>query len=131
MPRRPLDPKVGETIQALIDKGYQDFIGHVAAARNKTKQDIDAIARGRVWSGEQAQERGLVDKMGGLQEAAAAAAQRANLGTEYRLHYIEKPLSTWERFLLSFRDDDSASSSLGSAQKGCQRRPWNRDSRSW
>jgi len=107
-PRRPLDPKVGETIQALIDKGYQDFIGNVAAARKKTKEEIDAIARGRVWSGEQAQERGLVDKMGGLQEAAAAAAQRANLGTEYRLHYIEKPLSTWERFLLSFHNDDSA-----------------------
>jgi protease IV len=107
-PRRPLDPKVGETIQALIDKGYQDFIGHVAAARHKTKEEIDAIARGRVWSGAQARERGLVDKMGGLQEAAAAAAQRANLGTEYRLHYIEKPLSTWERFLLSFHDDDTA-----------------------
>lgn len=107
-PRRPLDPKVGETIQALINKGYQDFIGNVAAARHKTKEEIDAIARGRVWSGDQALARGLVDKMGGLQEAAAAAAQRANLGTEYRLHYIEKPLSTWERFFLSLRDDDSA-----------------------
>ncbi|HEX4479510.1 MAG TPA: signal peptide peptidase SppA [Rudaea sp.] len=107
-PRRPLDPKVGETIQALINKGYQDFIGNVAAARHKTKEDIDAIARGRVWSGDQALERGLVDKMGGLEEAAAAAAQRAKLGNDYRLHYIEKPISTWERFLLSLHDDDTA-----------------------
>jgi protease-4 len=104
-PRRPLDPKVGETVQALIDKGYQDFIGHVAAARHKTKEEIDAIARGRVWSGQQALDRGLVDKIGGLEDAGAAAAQRANLGTEYRLRYIEKPLSAWERFALSFSND--------------------------
>ena len=50
-PRRALDPNVGATIQAMIDKGYQDFIGKVAAARHKTKTEIDAIARGRVWSG--------------------------------------------------------------------------------
>ena len=107
-PRRPLDPKVGETIQALIDKGYQDFIGRVAAARHKTKEEIDAIARGRVWSGRQALERGLVDKIGGLGDAAAAAAQRANLGDNYRLRYLEKPLSTWERFALSFSNDAMA-----------------------
>jgi protease-4 len=107
-PRRPLDPKVGETVQALIDKGYQDFIGHVAAARHKTKEEIDAIARGRVWSGQQALDRGLVDKIGGLEDAGAAAAQRANLGTEYRLRYIEKPLSTWERFALSLSNDTLA-----------------------
>jgi protease-4 len=107
-PRRPLDPKVGETVQALIDKGYQDFIGHVAAARHKTKEEIDAIARGRVWSGQQALDRGLVDKIGGLEDAGAAAAQRANLGTDYRLRYIEKPLSAWERFALSFSNDTLA-----------------------
>ena len=107
-PRRPLDPKVGETVQALIDKGYQDFIGRVAAARHKTKQEIDAIARGRVWSGQQALDRGLVDKIGGLGDATAAAAQRANLGDNYRLHYLEKPLSTWERFALSFSNDAMA-----------------------
>ncbi|MEP6484598.1 MAG: signal peptide peptidase SppA [Rudaea sp.] len=107
-PRRTLDPKVGETVQALIDKGYQDFIGRVAAARHKTKEEIDAIARGRVWSGQQALERGLVDKLGGLDEAAAAAAQRANLGNDYRLRYIEKPLSAWERFALSFSNDTMA-----------------------
>ncbi len=107
-PRRPLDPKVGETVQALIDKGYQDFIGHVAAARHKTKEEIDAIARGRVWSGQQALDRGLVDKIGGLEDAGAAAAQLASLGTNYRLRYIEKPLSAWERFALSFSNDTLA-----------------------
>ena len=104
-PRRALDPRVGQMIQSLIDKGYQDFIGKVAAARHKTKADIDAIARGRVWSGAQALERGLVDKLGGLQDAIAAAAQLANLGSDYRVRYVEKPLSAWERFALSLGTD--------------------------
>lgn len=104
-PRRPLDPKVGSVIQSLIDKGYQDFIGRVSAARHKDKAQIDVIARGRVWSGEQAQQRGLVDELGGLGDALAAAAQAANLGTNFRVHYVEKPLSAWERFALNFSND--------------------------
>ncbi|HXD51718.1 MAG TPA: signal peptide peptidase SppA [Burkholderiales bacterium] len=104
-PRRPLDPKVGDVIQSLINKGYQDFIGKVSAARGKTTAEIDAIARGRVWSGEQALERGLVDELGGLGDALTAAAQAANLGANFRVHYVEKPLSAWERFALSFSND--------------------------
>jgi protease-4 len=104
-PRRPLDPKVGDVIQSMIDKGYQDFIGRVSVARHKDKAQIDAIARGRVWSGEQALERGLVDELGGLGDALTAAAQEANLGTNFRVHYVEKPLSAWERFALNFSND--------------------------
>ncbi|MGH8041399.1 MAG: signal peptide peptidase SppA [Rudaea sp.] len=104
-PRRALDPKVGATIQAVIDKGYQDFIDKVAAARRKTPEQIDAIARGRVWSGAQAQQRGLVDRLGGIEDAIAAAAKAANLGTEYRVSYVEKPLSTWERLAMNLGND--------------------------
>ncbi len=103
--RRPLDPKIGDTIQSVIDKGYQDFIDKVAAGRHKTPEQIDAIARGRVWSGEQAKERGLVDQLGGLQDAITAAAQAANLGTDYQVRYVEKPLSVWERYALSLSND--------------------------
>src|SRR5262249_14887830 len=46
--RRPLDPNIGELIQSIIDHGYQRFITRVSAARHKTPQEIDAIARGRV-----------------------------------------------------------------------------------
>jgi protease-4 len=104
-PRRPLDPKVGEVLQSVINKGYQDFIGKVAAARHKATTEIDAIARGRVWSGEQALQRGLVDELGGLGDALTAAAQAANLGANFRVRYVEKPLSAWERFALSFSND--------------------------
>jgi len=98
--RRPLDPNIGAVIQSVIDKGYRDFIGNVAKARGKTPEQIDAIARGRVWSGEQAKERGLVDELGGLKDAIAAAAQAANLGSDYRVRYIEKDLTFWERMAL-------------------------------
>ena len=109
--RRPLDPKIGEVIQSVIDKGYQDFITNVAKARNKTPQEIDKIARGRVWSGSQAQERGLVDQLGGLDDAIAAAAQAANLGDDHRVRYIEKELSFWEKLALDFNSDALASTS--------------------
>jgi protease IV len=107
-PRRALDPKIGEVIQTVIDKGYRDFIGNVAKARNKTPEQIDAIARGRVWSGEQAKERGLVDELGGLTEATAAAAQAAALGTEYRVRYVEKDMTFWERIALGFNSEVSS-----------------------
>jgi protease-4 len=104
-PRRPLDPQVGAVLQSVIDKGYQDFIGKVSVARHKAAAEIDAVARGRVWSGEQALQRGLVDELGGLGDALTAAAQAAKLGTNFRVHYVEKPLTAWERFALSFSND--------------------------
>ncbi|MDR3386630.1 MAG: signal peptide peptidase SppA [Rudaea sp.] len=103
--RRALDPKIGSVIQAVIDKGYRDFIGNVAKARNKTPEQIDAIARGRVWSGEQARERGLVDELGGLGDATLAAAKAANLGENYRVRYEEKPLSVWEKLALDINSE--------------------------
>ncbi len=104
-PRRALDPNVGAALQAAIDNGYQRFIHKVAAARHKTPDQIDAIAQGRVWSGKQAQERGLVDKIGGLEDATAAAAQAANLGSNYRVTYVEKPLTLWERVAMNMSND--------------------------
>ncbi len=107
-PRRTLDPKVGDIIQSIIDKGYQSFITKVAAARKKKPEEIDAIARGRVWSGTQAKERGLVDQLGGLREATATAAQAAKLGDNYQVRYVEKSMSAWEKFVVSLSNDASA-----------------------
>ena len=97
---RPLDPEVGRVIQAVIDKGYAEFTGKVAQARGRTVEEIDAVARGRVWSGAQALERGLVDELGGLAEAIADAANRAELEEgKYRVRYVEKPASPFAQFM--------------------------------
>ena len=51
----------------MIDHGYEEFLVRVSKARKMSRDDVDRIARGRVWSGADAKERGLVDKLGGLQ----------------------------------------------------------------
>jgi len=97
---RPLDPDVARVIQAVIDKGYADFIGKVAEARQRKVEEIDAVAHGRVWSGAQALERGLVDAMGGLSDAVADAATRAGLEDgKFRLRYVEKDPSPLAQFM--------------------------------
>ncbi|MBA3929722.1 MAG: signal peptide peptidase SppA, partial [Xanthomonas sp.] len=109
---RPLDPAVGQVIQSVIDKGYADFTGKVAEARKKPVEEVDAVARGRVWSGAQAKERGLVDELAGFDAAVADAAKRAKLGEAdaYRVRYIEKMSSPFSQFMGGF-----AGSRIGSA----------------
>ena len=105
--RRPLSPQIEAILNSVIRHGYDEFIGRVAKARKRTPEEIDAIAQGRVWSGSQAKERGLVDKLGGLGDAIAAAASRAKLGSDYSVRYVEREPSTWERFVLSFGDSEA------------------------
>lgn len=97
---RPLDPKVGTVIQAVIDRGYRDFVGQVAAARGKSYSAIDAIAQGRVWTGQQALQSGLVDQLGGFGDAVADAAGIAKLGKDYPVRYEETPRGVFESFLV-------------------------------
>jgi protease-4 len=99
-PTRALDPNAGALIQSVIDHGYAQFIGKVAQARNSEPAKIDTIARGRVWSGAQAKERGLVDVLGGLGEAQAEAARLAKLDKDYDVEYVEKPLSAFDQIFL-------------------------------
>ncbi|MDR1075115.1 MAG: signal peptide peptidase SppA [Xanthomonadaceae bacterium] len=114
---KPLDPAAAEVIQSIVDKGYADFTGKVAEARHQSVEAIDAVARGRVWSGSQAKDRGLVDELGGLSQAIAAAAGQAKLGAsgKYRIRYIEKDESPFAQFSAGL-----AGSHMGSA--------WLRDS---
>jgi protease-4 len=98
-PTRPLDPRLGEVLQSVVNNGYQDFIGKVAEARGKTPAEIDQVAQGRVWSGQQALERGLVDRIGGLPEAIADAAERAGIGDDYEVVYVEKKQTGLQKFL--------------------------------
>ncbi len=97
---RPLDPGVASIVQSVIEKGYRDFTGKVAKARGRSVAQIDEVARGRVWSGEQAKARGLVDAFGGLDAAVADAAARARLGKAgtWQTRYIEQSIKPFEQW---------------------------------
>jgi protease-4 len=98
-PGRPLDPRFAEAIQLSLDDSYRKFVGRVAEARGQTWNEVDRIARGRVWSGSDALELGLVDRMGSLQDAIASAAARAGLKDGYRVFYVEEKPTWGERLL--------------------------------
>jgi protease-4 len=98
-PDRPMDPALADMAQQYIDNGYRDFLSRVAQARKMTPEQVDKIARGRVWSGEDAKGLGLVDQLGGLDKAIESAAKRAKLEKGYRVWYIEKEKSFRERLV--------------------------------
>ncbi|OFX22135.1 MAG: signal peptide peptidase SppA, partial [Bacteroidetes bacterium GWA2_31_9b] len=81
---RPLTAQEREIIQFEIEDIYQTFISHVADGRKMTKEQVDAIGQGRVWSGTNAKEIGLIDEFGGLDKAIEIAAKAANL-EKYRI----------------------------------------------
>ncbi|RZI83604.1 MAG: signal peptide peptidase SppA [Rubrivivax sp.] len=89
-PRRPMDPRFARMVQASIDHTYADFTAKVAQARKTTPEKIDEVAQGRVWTGAQAKERGLVDALGTYGDALKSAAARARLSEGYRVTYIER-----------------------------------------
>ena len=101
-PRRPLDPRFADLVQLSINHVYADFTGKAAQARKTTPQKIDAVAQGRVWTGAQAKERGLVDRVGSFGDALAAAASRAKLAEGYRVTYVEREPGKLERALAMF-----------------------------
>ncbi|MEG0822767.1 MAG: signal peptide peptidase SppA [Burkholderiaceae bacterium] len=106
-PRRPLDPRTGELIQAGVGRIYRDFITLAAAARKTTPEKINEVAQGRVWTGVQAQERNLVDRLGGFDDALAAARTRAQLPDDAAVVFVEQDVrvfSSWfELFFMRAR----------------------------
>jgi protease-4 len=98
-PLRPLDPRFGQLVQATINNVYREFTTKAAAARKTTQAKIDEVGQGRVWTGTQAKERGLVDRLGSYGDALRSAAKRANLKDDFRVAYLERPSSSLERFL--------------------------------
>ena len=95
---RPLNPIAGRVIQSSIEHGYEQFLEVVAEGRNMDKESVEKIAGGRVWTGTDALHNGLVDKLGGLDQAVVAAAALADLDS-YRRQVIELPLTPQEQFL--------------------------------
>jgi protease-4 len=96
---RTLEQEPREILQLSVEHAYRVFVNHVAAAREKSFAEIDAVAQGRVWAGVDAAQHGLVDKLGSYSDAVKAAAERAGLKEgEYDLEYIETPLG-WRQAL--------------------------------
>ena len=85
---KPLSAFQQSLIQKEIDQFYATFIGHVAVGRNMAVEKVDEIGQGRVWSGKDAKEIGLIDELGGLNDAVKAASELASLA-DYRI--IEMP----------------------------------------
>jgi len=99
-PDRELDPQVATAMQRMVEQGYDDFLERVSEARNMTVEEVDNIARGRVWSGADAKELGLVDQLGGLDDAIASAAALADLGEEYRIEVREQELDFTDQMMV-------------------------------
>lgn len=82
-----MDPGFKETIQADIERVYSTFVNRVAVGRNMTYEKVDALAQGRVWTGTMALENGLIDELGGLDDAISYAAEKAGI-KEYNINYF-------------------------------------------
>jgi protease-4 len=101
-------------IQEEIDSIYSQFLGRVAEGRKMSKEQVNVVARGRVWTGIDAKEIGLVDKLGGLRDAIDYAAKRSNIKDQRVLYY---PLNKDDKFmelLEEFEDDEDGSGLIGS-----------------
>ncbi|GAA4417294.1 signal peptide peptidase SppA [Nibrella viscosa] len=105
-------------IQQSVERTYNVFTTKAAQGRKMSVDSLKALASGRVWSGEQAKANGLIDALGGLDEAVKLAAKDAGLKDgDYRLRFIPEKRSFMERFFNTLSDEEEAriNSQLGEA----------------
>ncbi|ERB64365.1 arabinase, partial [Vibrio coralliilyticus OCN008] len=96
-----LSDGAADAFQMGIEHGYHRFIGLVSESREIPLKDMDNIAQGRVWTGQDAAKLGLVDKMGDFDDAVKMAAELAKV-EDYNLYWVEEPLSPAEQFIQDF-----------------------------
>ncbi len=94
----PLSEDVAEIIQTGIEAGYEKFLTIVGEGRNMTRDQVDEIAQGRVWSGKQAHKLGLVDNLGSLSDAIESAAKLAGI-EDYFVWNVKRKLSEQEKLM--------------------------------
>ncbi|MDO9319529.1 MAG: signal peptide peptidase SppA [Gammaproteobacteria bacterium] len=99
--------QLATVFQATVEDGYQRFLRLVAEGRGMTEEQVDAVGQGQVWSGAQAQQYGLVDQLGDLDDAVAAAARLAEVN-DYQMRYIETPMSPGEVLLQGMAENIGA-----------------------
>jgi protease-4 len=106
---REMKPAERAIIQKSVEQIYDEFTSKAAQGRRLTQDSIKVLGGGRVWSGIQAKERGLVDKLGTLDDAIAMAAKKAKLKpTEYRIVYLPKVKTFLEELTASFETKATA-----------------------
>ncbi len=101
---RPIGPAASQLLQSVIEHGYEDFLARVSGGRKMTRDQVDAIAQGRVWSGRDAKRLGLVDNLGSLDDAVNAAAKRAKLvDGKWSRDYLEPDKNFAQQLVSSVR----------------------------
>lgn len=96
-PARPLEDGERQLLQEMVDDIYEQFIDVVAEGRELEREEVSALADGRIFSGRQAKEAGLVDEMGNLYDAVQLAAEKAGIEREPYLHRYDTR-SVWSPF---------------------------------
>ncbi len=100
-PDRAMTDDTKRLFQLVIEEGYDDFIGRVATYRGMEKEAVNAVGQGRVWTGADALQHGLVDELGGLEEAVAFAAELVDLPPDdYGRKWISIELSPTEQMIV-------------------------------
>jgi protease-4 len=102
-----------KVIQSEVEFTYEEFLRKAAEGRKVNKEVIRKVAGGRVWTGVQAKANGLVDDLGGLQQAINLAATSAKLGTEFSVSYIPEDKS-WIESLMSDKSGETESKIIAS-----------------
>jgi protease-4 len=115
-PEAPMSPAQTAAFSAWLDKIYDGFVARVAAGRRMPVQQVQAIARGRVWTGAQAKSLGLVDQLGGFYEAVDRAKSLAGLTGSVRLALFNPPTSPFEALRKFFGGSTQGARMLGMAQ---------------
>ncbi|MDG1045053.1 MAG: signal peptide peptidase SppA [Bacteroidia bacterium] len=108
---KPLTSEQKNYIGSIVDKIYDTFLTRVANGRKMTKDEVHAIAQGRVWTGKMAKEIGLVDELGGLEKAIAIAAEEAGL-EDYKLKELPKSKDPIIEMVNKFQGNASFTSQL-------------------
>lgn len=101
---RPWTDAARTRMQGFVDEIYVRFLANVAASRKKTPEQVDAIAGGRVWSGQQALDNGLVDGIGGVADALAMVKKRAGVADDIDVTHLPEPKNFADSLLSSMFD---------------------------
>ena len=102
---RPMTQDKKLLIQRQVERGYRTFLSRVSTGRDLSVARVDSIGQGRVWLGAKAKELGLVDELGGLEDAIRLAARLAGLSKDYAVDYGQTSRSFFDQLLDSKKAD--------------------------